>query len=104
MKICKNKKHSHIVFSEGDYAECPMCGALETIKFKDTSIDEMHEQALIREEYIAKIEVQNTKMEEAVKSNNLFTYETITWDNLPPVKPPKKRSHKPKSTPKENNG
>jgi uncharacterized protein YfcZ (UPF0381/DUF406 family) len=95
MKVCK-KTHEEIIFDDSESVLCPMCLAFASMKTQEDIIQDLHEQALKREDYICKIEEQNTKMEEAVRTNSLFTYETITWDTLPPVKPTKKRSHKKK--------
>ena len=104
MKICKNKKHSHIVFSEGDYAECPLCEALDSIKLKNISIDEMHEASLAREDYMCALEKSNTRMQEDIRAARyfsydgkltpisvpLFTYESVT--TMTTTKPTKKRA------------
>ena len=114
MKICKgNKKspHEQIAYSDVELDEmyevaypvgCPLCTAIRCFKQDEEVIKDMHETALRREDYICKIEEQNTKLEEALKNKNpgLFSYETITWEEIP-IKSSKKRSHKKKSNPEQ---
>lgn len=99
MKVCK-KNHAPIVFSENDTddGKCPLCDETAYSKTCDEVIIGMHETALKREDYIAKIEVANTRLRENIKLAEFdiapFKYETITWEDAPIVKP--KRSHKKK--------
>lgn len=111
MKVCRNK-HIPIVFMEEDTKEgnCPLCSEMKYADSRDCMIDELHDEALKREDYICKIEVENTKLQEMFKGN--MVYNDLPFNNFTityPVGPenreveeklgvlvPKKRSHKKK--------
>ena len=125
MKVCKGVKRDntdHIPVAWEDIGidttdgheypiPCPVCVAIRCFNHDEKIILEMHNTALTREDYICKIEVQNTELQEKLikgydfttgergKYSN-FVVDTITWEETP-AKPSKKRSHKKKSNPEQ---
>lgn len=99
MKVCK-KNHEPIVFLEEEIS-CPLCGTLDALKHNLDIIQDMHDTALRREDYIALIESQNESLRtthriDATTAPLPFVTEnwTIITSTLPTVKPTKKRTTK----------
>ena len=110
MKVCKGVKrdktdHLPIVFDDGEgYFVCPVCEFIKISRDDAKTILEMHEKLLGQEDYIAKIEVENTKLKEKVEfwlgnksPDAMFqssTTVTITEPTVKPTKSTKKKTTK----------
>ena len=108
MKVCKgvkkkNTDHTPIVYEEakfvdGEYRggepECPLCLAWSIAREQEAIVNEMHETALTREDYIAKIESENTKLLETRGSGFLPLFEVSTVTVNSTTVPTKKKTTK----------
>lgn len=120
MKVCKGVKknktdHLPIAFETIGYDEesgeafetmCPICVFIKLTRDDANTISEMHTKILGQEDYIAKIESENTKLRERA---TVLSYDTAPnkidrWDIIEyyePVKKTTKKRTKKKTTPKK---